>query len=230
MLLRGTAVVPCDVDGAAAGEDDDALAHGHCGGRVARRSLCVFRRLGQDREAVSYVQRSGARCCVALLRCVVTWLVAPQLVRTIRGDSTVLAVAVSCDGRYVYSGNDDETVKQWDVSSGAVRAVPLRCGSVCDVLVAPQLVGTMEGHLRGVSAVAVSPDGRFVYSGSLDKTVKQWDASKRVVRGVARRRLVGNRWWRRSCCGRWDGTWTRSMRWPFLPTVALCIPGASTRP
>ena len=37
-----------------------------------------------------------------------------------------------------------------------------------------QVVRTLQGHTNGVSAVVVSPDGQFVYSGSADKTVKQW--------------------------------------------------------
>jgi uncharacterized protein YjbI with pentapeptide repeats len=104
--------------------------------------------------------------------------------------SPVSAVAVSPDGRFVYSGSSDKTVKQWETSSGAVRAVAWRCCcAVCDVAGA-QLVRTillMEGHSDLVWAVAVSPDGRFVYSGSYDKTVKQWEASDGAVRAAASR-------------------------------------------
>ncbi len=56
---------------------------------------------------------------------------------------------------------------------------------MCDVVGAPsQLVWTTEGHSDWVMALAVSPDGRFVYSGSHvhDKTVKQWDAATGEVR------------------------------------------------
>ncbi len=43
----------------------------------------------------------------------------------------------------------------------------------------------MEGHSKRVTAIAVSPDGRNVYSSSLDNTVKQWNASTGAVRAVA---------------------------------------------
>jgi WD40 repeat protein len=49
----------------------------------------------------------------------------------------------------------------------------------------------MEGHSGGVHAVAVSPDGRFLYFGGYDETVKQWEASSGTVRAVAWRCRAG---------------------------------------
>jgi WD40 repeat protein len=65
-------------------------------------------------------------------------------------------VAFSADGRRLLSGSDDDTVKIWDVESGAN-------------------VGTLEGHSGGVSSVAFPADGRRLASGSWDHTVKIWD-------------------------------------------------------
>ena len=37
-------------------------------------------------------------------------------------------------------------------------------------------LGTLGGHTNRVFAVAWSPDGRFICSGSLDRTIKVWDS------------------------------------------------------
>ncbi|MFI6736920.1 WD40 repeat domain-containing serine/threonine protein kinase [Nonomuraea sp. NPDC050451] len=73
--------------------------------------------------------------------------------------AAVTAVAFSPDGRTVASvgGDDDETVRLWDVRTR-------------------QLIVSLTGHSNRVTSVAFSPDGRTLAAGSDDETVLLWDA------------------------------------------------------
>jgi WD40 repeat protein len=68
------------------------------------------------------------------------------------------SVAFSPDGKQVVSGSHDETVRLWDVATGAS-------------------LQTLEGHPGSVNSVAFSPDGKQVVSESNDETVRLWDAA-----------------------------------------------------
>ncbi len=57
----------------------------------------------------------------------------------------------------IVSGSSDKTIKIWDGDNGS-------------------LIHTINGHIKSVSSVAVSPDGLRVVSGSYDTTIKIWDA------------------------------------------------------
>jgi len=79
------------------------------------------------------------------------------LLRTLRGHTDrVIAVALTPDGRRAVSGSMDNTLKVWDLKTGAALA-------------------TLGGHTSRVSAVAVTPDGTRAVSGSWDRTLKVWD-------------------------------------------------------
>ena len=67
----------------------------------------------------------------------------------------VYSVCFSPDGKQLVSGSLDETVRLWDVETGAC-------------------VRTLEGHDSTVLSVRFSPNGRRVASGSDDRTVRLW--------------------------------------------------------
>ncbi len=73
----------------------------------------------------------------------------------------VSAIAWSPDGKYIASAASalEKTVHIWDASSGAIQYI-------------------YRGHTLGVAAVAWSPDGRLIASGSLDGTVRVWQATR----------------------------------------------------
>ena len=65
------------------------------------------------------------------------------------------------------------------------------------------LVGTLTGHTDAVNACAVSPDGTWIVSASMDRTLKIWDAAS----GAERATLTGHAGWVSGCAVSPDGTW-----------------------
>ncbi len=75
------------------------------------------------------------------------------------------------------------------LTSGQSSALPLLLRSRLDPRPEPPLwLRSLEGHTDWVRAVALSPDGRFIVSGSLDGTMKVWEAAS----GRLRRSLEGH--------------------------------------
>lgn len=97
---------------------------------------------------------------VAVATSIGIWLYDPANLdappRLLAGHSEpVSSIAYSSDGQKLVSGAWDNTVRVWDVQSGAEQAI-------------------LEGHNSFVESVAFSPDGQSILSGSMDTSVRLW--------------------------------------------------------
>ncbi|KAL8720717.1 MAG: hypothetical protein Q9225_002451 [Loekoesia sp. 1 TL-2023] len=84
---------------------------------------------------------------------------------------SVYSVAFAPNGRSLVSGSLDKTIKMWELADNRGMMAPgmgsrERMG---------KCVKTFEGHKDFVLSVALTPDGRWVLSGSKDRGVQFWD-------------------------------------------------------
>jgi eukaryotic-like serine/threonine-protein kinase len=119
--------------------------------------------------------------------------------------SKTAALAISPDGRRFAIGQRGGTLEVWDLTSRrliwqtdqarTMRAVAytpdgtrIIASADRDVRVwnadRPTVVLTMIGHEDNVTALAVSPDGRWIASGSNDHTVRLWSATTGELAGT----------------------------------------------
>jgi len=84
------------------------------------------------------------------------------------GGAGVLQAGFSPDGRTVLSlGWREGVVRQWDASTG-------------------EALGLLRGHESDVTHFALAPDGKRLFTASLDATARLWDlesGESRVLRG-----------------------------------------------
>ncbi|MGK7900240.1 MAG: WD40 repeat domain-containing protein, partial [Hormoscilla sp.] len=95
----------------------------------------------------------------------------------------IYSVYISQDSRYALSGSRDQTMKRWDIeASGVFGKHPggIEATGECQQ--------TFIGHSGAVMAVCESADGRYGFSGSTDKSIKQWD----IATGKCLRTLEGH--------------------------------------
>ncbi|MBK6930212.1 MAG: caspase family protein [Saprospirales bacterium] len=131
------------------------------------------------------------------------WDMSGKIVNTLHAHSSpVNALACSPDGRYLLTGSEDTKAALWDMRSDQVRtfwhlagvnAVAFSpAGAGFSILTgsadmsakqwAPdsasgQAIRTFTGHRNEVTAVAFSPDGKSVLTGSYDQSAILWDST-----------------------------------------------------
>ncbi|GJJ77897.1 general transcriptional corepressor TUP1 [Entomortierella parvispora] len=98
-----------------------------------------------------------------------------QLLEKLAGhDESVYSVAFAPDGKTLVSGSLDKTLKSWELNfSGRGGPNGASKGTVCK--------STFRGHKDFVLSVAISPDGKWVVSGSKDRGVQFWDPNTTAV-------------------------------------------------
>ena len=92
------------------------------------------------------------------------------------GESTNSVFAVLYDERgQLFAAGRDAQIRAWDVAAGY------------------RLAHTVAAHLYTINHLAPSPDGRYLASCSLDKSIKIWDAATlELLRVVDRARAAGH--------------------------------------
>ena len=99
------------------------------------------------------------------------WEIHTRTRGTLRGHSAQISqIAFSPDSRLLASASQDQTIKFWD------PLVQFSRGALQNRLGSRFSGGVGDSHTESVIAIACSPDGQLVASGSLDYDIKLWSS------------------------------------------------------
>ena len=151
------------------------------------------------------------------------------------------ALAVDPDGSRFWSGGYDRKLREWDLETGTITAnLGMHLAPITDMELSPDtrhiatasddrmlrifdlLAGgdgpeptVLEGHYKGATALAYSRDGKTLYSGSRDETVRSWD----IARGVqtSQSYVTSGATWGIQVSADDATVWTASESWREVP-------------
>jgi WD40 repeat protein len=87
-------------------------------------------------------------------------------IRSFKGHTnSVWSVAITPNGKNIVSGRFDNTIKLWDINTRKILR-NINTGKI---------LRNFEGHTDEVWSVTITPNGKYIVSGSFDNTIKLWD-------------------------------------------------------
>ena len=130
------------------------------------------------------------------------WRLKPQyeLIKLDGHEAWVTSVALSGNSRYLVSSGEDNVVNVWDVKKRSLLWKDSHINNEINAIIISKdnklIIGgsdksirildiatqksekILKAHSKAVTCLAISPDGRLLFSGSSDKTIKIWDLQK----------------------------------------------------
>jgi U3 small nucleolar RNA-associated protein 13 len=113
------------------------------------------------------------------------------------------AAATNAKPTFMFTGSQDRTIKMWDLSPLPIFASSSSAATTVDVVVRCKSLTTHRAHEKDINSLDVSPNDRFLASGSQDRTAKIFEIVYTPGAASARGelRLLG------TCKGHKRGVW-----------------------